>query len=282
MLQTFTGDKPQHLKLVESTPVSATSRIPFAIVQCRSACAMRLPARSLDLRAGDIVLLRASQGADLLPLAGTPLDVRVFQIAMAKDSDFGPNEQIASMLATAEDAHIVFRRIDHRLCDGYCDQLKRLEETAPTDAVLNYEKSTLAHLLLTELSRAKFNAMMIIESAFPEEAVRYAPRTHQAAVILNYMTTNLAKVTLASAATHFGYEPNYFSRLTRQLYHRSFTEQLRFIRMHQARKLLELTTQNVADIALAVGYKNPANFDRHFKRAFGQSPTAYRRSVKPQ
>ena len=281
MLETFQGSEPQHLTLIRTTPVSATTRIPFAILQCQSACALKLTARTLDLREGDIVLLRASQGADLLPAAPAALAVRVFQIALAKDSDFGPNELIASMLATTEDAHIVFRRINHALCDAYCDQLARLEAVQPQDAVLSYEKSTLCHLLLTELSRGNFNAMMIIESAFPEEALRHAPKTRQAAVILNYMTTNLAKVTLASTAAHFGYEPNYYSRLARQLYAKSFTEELRFIRMNQAKKLLELTTQSIADIALAVGYKNPANFDRHFKAFFGQSPTAYRRAFKP-
>lgn len=280
MLETFQGYEPQHLTLIRSTPVEATSRIPFALLQCQSACSLVLPSRTLDLRRGDIVLLRASQGADLLPAASQSLAVRMFQVPLAKDSDFGPNELIASMLTTTEDAHIVFRRIDHRLCDGYCDQLARLENTQPQDAVLDYEKSTLCHLLLTELSRADFNAMMIIESAFPEAALRHAPKTRQAAVILNYMTTNLAKVTLASTAAHFGYEPNYFSRLIRQLYHKSFTAELRFIRMNQAKKLLELTTQSIADIALAVGYKNPANFDRHFKAFFGQSPTAYRRTFK--
>lgn len=280
MLQTILGEAPKHLTFVESTPISATSRIPFAILQCRSACSLALPATELDLRQGDIVLLRASQGADLVPVTGRPLDVRIFQIALAKDADFGPNELIASMLNTTEDAHIVFRRIDHRLCDGYCDQLANLEQVKPSDAVLAYEKSTLCHLLLTELSRSKLNAMMIIESDFPEQALRHAPKPRQAAVILNYMTANLAKVSLASAARHFGYEPNYFSRLTHGLFHKPFTEELRFIRMNQAKKLLELTTQSVTDIALAVGYKNPANFDRHFKRLFGQSPTAYRRNER--
>lgn len=116
------------MTLIRSTPVSATTRIPFAILQCQSACALKLPARTLDLRQGDIVLLRASQGAELLPIAGQSLAVRVFQLALAKDSDFGPNELIASMLATSEDAHIVFRRINHELCDGYCAQLVNLEK----------------------------------------------------------------------------------------------------------------------------------------------------------
>ncbi|WP_225418448.1 helix-turn-helix transcriptional regulator [Lacticaseibacillus daqingensis] len=283
MLQTNSGTQPVTLDLVPMLAAGTASRVPFAILQNRADCLMQLPGRPVTLKVGDIALIRASTAVTLAPLtAGQALDARLFQLPIATDSGFGPNELISSMLTTMDDAHIVFRRIDHRLTNGYCDQLARLAEAAPQDALLSYEQGMLAHLLLTELSRSDLNAMMIIESDFPETDLRRTPKARQAGVILNYIMTNIATVTLQGAAAHFGYEPNYFSRLCHQLFQKPFSEEVRFIRMNQAKKLLELTPQSVNDIAFALGYKNPANFDHHFKAYTGQTPSEFRRAVQAQ
>ncbi|MFT8840477.1 MAG: AraC family transcriptional regulator [Lacticaseibacillus paracasei] len=279
MLNTYIGTTETQIDLLPITGPEA--QIPFAILACRRDCCMRLPHKDVALRQGDITLIRSVEPVSLAPLiAGNTYSARLFQVPMGRDADFGPNELIASMLATSEDTHIVFRRIDHVLANGYCDQLARLIEAKPQDAILDYEQRTIAQLLLTELSRWDLNAMMIIESNFPEHDLRHTPKARQAGIILNYVMRHLATVTLSTAATYFGYEANYFSRLCHQLFQKPFLHEVRFIRMNQAKKLLELTMQSISDIANSLGYKNPANFDRHFKAHTGMSPSAYRHQTQ--
>ncbi|WP_179395664.1 helix-turn-helix transcriptional regulator [Lacticaseibacillus absianus] len=282
MLHTYTGNQSVTLDLMPMQAAGTAARVPFAILQNRADSTMRLPGRPVTLKIGDIALIRATGPVSLAPLTpAAALDARLFQLPIASDAGFGPNELISSMLTTMDDAHIVFRRIDHAITNGYCDQLARLAQAQPQDALLSYEQGMLAHLLLTELSRSDMNAMMIIESDFPETDLRRTPKARQAGIILNYIMTNIATVTLQGTAAHFGYEPNYFSRLCHQLFHKPFSEEVRFIRMNQAKKLLELTPQSVNDIADALGYKNPANFGHHFKVFTGQTPSAYRHHLRP-
>jgi AraC-like DNA-binding protein len=255
--------------------------IAFGILQYRSDCQMRLDERSVELKAGDIALISSTAPVTLTsPVAGTLLDVRLFLLPISMSAGIGPNPLIDSLMRNKENAHIVFRRIHHRLTNGYCDQLVRLATVEPQDTLLEYQQSVLAGLLLTELSRSDLEAMMIIESDFPETDLRHTPTARQEALVLNYIMDNIATVSLTNAASHFGYDTNYFSRLSRRLFGKTFSEQVRFIRMNQAKKLLELSTQSVNDIATGLGYKNVATFDHNFKAFTGKTPSEFRRSSR--
>ncbi|WP_262316825.1 helix-turn-helix domain-containing protein [Lacticaseibacillus parakribbianus] len=250
-------------------------KVPFGILQCLTGATLHLASRQAILKPGDIALLRPNGPFTLAPTTG-PLNARYFTVPLTADASFGPNELIHAMLASTETAHIVFRRIDHALTNGYCAQLARLIRTTPQDDLLAYQEGTVAHLLLTELSRSDLNAMMIIESDFPETDLRHTPKDRQAGSILNYIMQHIDRVTLNAAAAHFGYEANYFSRLCHQLFQKPFSEEVRFIRMNQGKKMLTLSDQSINDIAAALGYKNPASFDRHFKHYTGLTPSQYR------
>jgi len=52
------------------------------------------------------------------------------------------------------------------------------------------------------------------------------------------------------------------------------------IREEEARWLLAKTTDSIADIALRLGFTDPSNFSRHFKRWLNTTPNAYRRASK--
>jgi AraC-like DNA-binding protein len=52
---------------------------------------------------------------------------------------------------------------------------------------------------------------------------------------------------------------------------------IRFRISHAARKLIE-SDASVTEIALASGFENMANFHRHFRRAYGTSPSLYRKN----
>ncbi|WP_225352360.1 hypothetical protein [Lacticaseibacillus nasuensis] len=168
MYQAYSGNTAVEL----TTNSGRDANVPFSILQIRSDCQLKLERQTASLRAGDIALIRAEGPVTLEPLTPAGLDARLFIQPLPSDAVYGPNTIINSLLKTRDTAHVIFRRIAHNIIDAYCDQLVRLAAVTPQDALVEYEQSMIAHLLITELSRADLNAMMIIESDFPETDLR--------------------------------------------------------------------------------------------------------------
>jgi two-component system response regulator YesN len=57
----------------------------------------------------------------------------------------------------------------------------------------------------------------------------------------------------------------------------SFRDELAKVRMHHARELLAADSMPVRHVAANVGYPQPAQFAKTFRRHHGQPPSAYRR-----
>ena len=57
----------------------------------------------------------------------------------------------------------------------------------------------------------------------------------------------------------------------------SFRRELRRVRMSHAASLLRAGGQSVQSVAGAVGYRQPAQFSKAFRRHHGASPSAFRR-----
>jgi len=55
---------------------------------------------------------------------------------------------------------------------------------------------------------------------------------------------------------------------------------IRRIRLSKAAKLIEEKFGNISEIAIEVGFSNPANFSRSFGRQFGVSPSEYEKRIK--
>jgi transcriptional regulator GlxA family with amidase domain len=64
-------------------------------------------------------------------------------------------------------------------------------------------------------------------------------------------------------------------RVFTEVHGSTFRATLRAIRMRRAQELLR-TRMPIGEIARAVGYTQPAQFAKAFRRTFGESPTEYR------
>lgn len=61
----------------------------------------------------------------------------------------------------------------------------------------------------------------------------------------------------------------------------SFRDELTKVRMHHARALLAAGAVPVRTVAARVGYHQPAQFAKSFRRYHGQAPSTYRKQSRP-
>lgn len=71
--------------------------------------------------------------------------------------------------------------------------------------------------------------------------------------------------------------PWHLSRLIRKATGSGFAAHVREARLAHAAVLLDSAQRSVKEVAAAVGYKRPGDFSRDFARAFGSTPSVWRR-----
>lgn len=80
-------------------------------------------------------------------------------------------------------------------------------------------------------------------------------------------------------AGQLGVTPDHLSRSCRLVSRKSALQMLQDRRMLEARRLLAYTPMPVVEVAVQIGFEDPAYFSRSFRREVGQSPTEYRTLV---
>ena len=99
-------------------------------------------------------------------------------------------------------------------------------------------------------------------------------------LIMNYIQSNLATVTLEKLAEHFNFSVSHCSRLIKAATGLNFNEWRKILRLKRAVHLLKNTAQSVEEISTAIGYLNAENFIRTFQKEFGMTPAKYRKTNK--
>jgi len=85
-------------------------------------------------------------------------------------------------------------------------------------------------------------------------------------------------VSVAQLAKLENYNLSYFNEWFKHQTGESPGQYLRNVRMEKAKELLLTTQYTILEIALQVGYQNPAAFTRAFAQTVGQPPAEYRKS----
>lgn len=88
------------------------------------------------------------------------------------------------------------------------------------------------------------------------------------------------RISLKRLGDEAGYNPGYVSELFSQHLGMTSSEYIRRVRLARAVRDLGDTTKRVVDIAEANGFPDIRAFNVAFHRAFGKTPTAYRRSLR--
>jgi AraC family transcriptional regulator len=85
---------------------------------------------------------------------------------------------------------------------------------------------------------------------------------------------------LSDLARRIGLHPIYVARAFRARFGCAVGEYARYLRVERARRLLHHTPLALSDIAARAGYSDQSHMTRDFKRAFDQSPGAYRKLTR--
>lgn len=99
-----------------------------------------------------------------------------------------------------------------------------------------------------------------------------------AARLLHLILEQYATITLKEMASLLNYSIPYCSRYIKEVTGCSFQQLLKKIRFQKAESYLRNTSYSVYKISELLGYENPENFMRAFKREYGISPSQYRQS----
>ena len=100
------------------------------------------------------------------------------------------------------------------------------------------------------------------------------------AEIERYLQEHYAEdLSIKRVAQEMHYSEPYFSKLFSRCFHKNFVTFLTDIRMQAARDMLSNSMANVRDVSAAVGFADANYFAKVFRKAYGISPTEYRRHV---
>ena len=86
-------------------------------------------------------------------------------------------------------------------------------------------------------------------------------------------------ISLNKMAEVVGINPFYLSHLFRKELGISFLEYLTSVRISIAKKLLQQTNLSILEVCLEVGYQDPSNFAKIFRKKEGIRPTEYRKNL---
>lgn len=99
-------------------------------------------------------------------------------------------------------------------------------------------------------------------------------------MIQDQLDTNLT-MSLQQASQELEINPAYLSReFSKHFDNLSFGDYMRSIRIEKARLLIETTEHSLTEIAYLTGFSDQSHFNRIFKKQTGESPSAYRKSLK--
>lgn len=112
--------------------------------------------------------------------------------------------------------------------------------------------------------------------AQPASAPQHLDRLKE---ILNYLEANYQHpIAIKDAALICGYSESHFMRWFKEMTGTSFVQYLNRYRLEKAFEKIKTPEKTILEISEEVGFDNLSNFNRLFKKQFGQTPRAIRRN----
>lgn len=136
-------------------------------------------------------------------------------------------------------------------------------------------------MLQKELALNRLEEILLISMQHIQAEKR--PLDPRVKAILEYIAQDLSiPHTLDALAQRVSLSPSRLSHLFKQEVGDSVLNMILTIRLNQATRLLEFSSQSISRIAEEVGFGSLYYFSRQFRQRFGQSPRAYRQKTTGQ
>lgn len=98
--------------------------------------------------------------------------------------------------------------------------------------------------------------------------------------ILSYLRSHYRTASLSELSERLYLTVPYLSKITVQLFGKSFKELVIDERMQRAKTAFESTKMPIGDVIRSVGYENESYFHREFKKRYGVTPLSMRKRAK--
>jgi AraC-like DNA-binding protein len=135
-----------------------------------------------------------------------------------------------------------------------------------------------AHLLqLLYLLAQQFRSADFLRS----ELMRQQERATRLRPVFEYVSQNFAEnLTLKQGAALASISQPQFIKLFKRVAGMTFVSYVTHIRLSHSFRLLKESSLTIAEVAVRVGFSDQSYFDRRFKSAFGQVPSAVRKQMR--
>lgn len=163
--------------------------------------------------------------------------------------------------------YLLFRTLNdsetrQAILDMYIEQM---EQDNFSDRII----SSMLIIFFTKLVRKYKRSVEVPASAKANE--------HTSA-FFHYIMDNYQTVTLTDLADYLGYSVPYTSLYVKKSTGYTFSQLLKKLRFEKAKSMLLHTNMSIHTISKHLGYENPENFMRAFKKAFRMTPGEYRKT----
>lgn len=235
-------------------------------------------AETLELRAGNLLLLGRGVEHEIMPAGKTDVAVNFILVPAFFDSaaiSMGGSSALSVFLkgnlglTGGAGAYLVFDISGDAAVENLLENLVILELEGADSRRQELQRATL-ELLLRHLSLRS------------DDLLLSGRRDREQAVVLWTLSRIESDVhcSLTDLARERSLTPSALTRLLKRRTGCSFSQLLLTARFNRAVTLLTETDLSVADIAVRVGYENTAFFYRRFEQLYGCTPGEYRKRVK--
>ena len=143
------------------------------------------------------------------------------------------------------------------------------------DTVVAYYKEMSDEEIKGLVFRGAFT--LILSMIANENKVLTERRTDKSAefcAVLRYISEHFTEnISLSSLAAHFGYTPQYFSKVFHQYMKINISEYINVARVNYAKKLFDSNPEkNVAEVAFESGFSSVPSFYRAYKKVYARLP----------
>lgn len=182
----------------------------------------------------------------------------------------------------------LYKLFSETLSDNTCLYLKKLTGLAQTAVqimqTISSQQIGARYRLQTYLIQLLFlladTVFLLHQASFSEkEPVALPKNTNMRTIFIDtYLHKNFREnITIHALAQKLSLSEKQVGRLVKKIYGRTFSQQLAYIRIHEAKQSLETSSLPVEEIAYAVGYSTYTGFYKVFKQLTGMSPKQYRK-----